>query len=317
MASWSADGQRVGVLPLQGPTLNGRKLTAPHGWPTGAGKRRCWWTNATRPQDLSPSPGRPGHRTGGTWRTWSRPGPRRSHLGNPRCSSPTGRRSRSWCAAALIPGQDFSFRLSPDGRWLAYTSTESGREETYVTHLPSGSGKWQVSQSGGLSPPGEGTARNLLPGIRQQMPLWLSNRRQRERQQRSFCIGPGYGRCSRCPTPHRSETHMTVTPMGSVYSGHIPRKRVDAAGLGDELDGGAEEVTLARWYRSGLTESLGRWARAAWAKSIVPTTRASTHGSIKVLPATLSADSFFAAAPSEREAKSGLPAHTSAHLHPA
>jgi serine/threonine protein kinase/Tol biopolymer transport system component len=44
------------------------------------------------------------------------------------------------------------FRLSSDGRWLAYSSTESGREEVYVTHFPSGAGKWQVSQTGGTFP---------------------------------------------------------------------------------------------------------------------------------------------------------------------
>jgi len=44
------------------------------------------------------------------------------------------------------------FRLSPDGRWLAYSSTESGREEIYVTRFPSGEGKWQVSQTGGTFP---------------------------------------------------------------------------------------------------------------------------------------------------------------------
>ncbi len=44
------------------------------------------------------------------------------------------------------------FSLSPDGRWLAYSSTESGREEVYVTHFPSGAGKWQVSQIGGTFP---------------------------------------------------------------------------------------------------------------------------------------------------------------------
>jgi len=44
------------------------------------------------------------------------------------------------------------YRLSPDGRWLAYSSTESGREEVYVTHFPSGQGRWQVSQNGGTFP---------------------------------------------------------------------------------------------------------------------------------------------------------------------
>ena len=44
------------------------------------------------------------------------------------------------------------YRLSPDGKWLAYSSTESGREEVYVTHFPSGEGRWQVSQNGGTFP---------------------------------------------------------------------------------------------------------------------------------------------------------------------
>jgi Tol biopolymer transport system component len=43
-------------------------------------------------------------------------------------------------------------RISPDGRWLAYSATESGREEVYVTHFPSGEGRWQVSQTGGTFP---------------------------------------------------------------------------------------------------------------------------------------------------------------------
>lgn len=43
-------------------------------------------------------------------------------------------------------------RFSPDGRWLAYTSDESGRAEVYVTPFPSGASKWQVSVAGGSSP---------------------------------------------------------------------------------------------------------------------------------------------------------------------
>jgi serine/threonine protein kinase/Tol biopolymer transport system component len=42
--------------------------------------------------------------------------------------------------------------FSPDGRWLAYTSDESGRAEIYVTPFPVGSSKWQVSSAGGSSP---------------------------------------------------------------------------------------------------------------------------------------------------------------------
>ena len=40
-------------------------------------------------------------------------------------------------------------RLSPDGRWVAYSSTESGRSEIYVVPFPVASRKWQVSSTGG------------------------------------------------------------------------------------------------------------------------------------------------------------------------
>ena len=40
-------------------------------------------------------------------------------------------------------------QISPDGRWLAYTSDESGQPEVYVQSFPAPSGKWQVSTGGG------------------------------------------------------------------------------------------------------------------------------------------------------------------------
>jgi serine/threonine protein kinase len=40
-------------------------------------------------------------------------------------------------------------RLSPDGRWLAYTSDETKRQEVYVVTFPEPGGKWQVSTNGG------------------------------------------------------------------------------------------------------------------------------------------------------------------------
>lgn len=42
--------------------------------------------------------------------------------------------------------------ISPDGRWLAYTSDETGRFEVYLTSFPEVDGKWQVSSEGGLDP---------------------------------------------------------------------------------------------------------------------------------------------------------------------
>jgi dipeptidyl aminopeptidase/acylaminoacyl peptidase len=43
-------------------------------------------------------------------------------------------------------------RLSPNGRWVAYTSNESGRSEVYVQSFPPSEGKWQISTEGGLEP---------------------------------------------------------------------------------------------------------------------------------------------------------------------
>ena len=42
--------------------------------------------------------------------------------------------------------------FSPDGRWLAYMSNESGRDEIYVRPFPGPGGKWQVSSAGGQGP---------------------------------------------------------------------------------------------------------------------------------------------------------------------
>ena len=42
--------------------------------------------------------------------------------------------------------------VSPDGRWLAYMSFESGGPEVYVVPFGGGQGKWQVSANGGQAP---------------------------------------------------------------------------------------------------------------------------------------------------------------------
>ncbi|MEP6573739.1 MAG: protein kinase [Gemmatimonadota bacterium] len=43
--------------------------------------------------------------------------------------------------------------LSPDGRWLAYTSNEAGRNEVFVRPFPNAEGgRWQVSNAGGSEP---------------------------------------------------------------------------------------------------------------------------------------------------------------------
>ncbi|MGB8831673.1 MAG: protein kinase [Candidatus Sulfotelmatobacter sp.] len=55
-----------------------------------------------------------------------------------------------------------SGRFSPDGKWVAYSSNESGRWEIYVTSFPEAHGKWQVSNTGGDQPRWRGDGKELF-----------------------------------------------------------------------------------------------------------------------------------------------------------
>jgi Tol biopolymer transport system component len=53
-------------------------------------------------------------------------------------------------------------QFSPDGKWVAYTSNESGKWEIYVTSFPEAHGKWQVSSAGGTQPRWRGDSKELF-----------------------------------------------------------------------------------------------------------------------------------------------------------
>jgi Tol biopolymer transport system component len=53
-------------------------------------------------------------------------------------------------------------QFSPDGRWLAYVSDESGRYEVYVQPYPGPGGKWQISTEGGTEPTWNPNGRELF-----------------------------------------------------------------------------------------------------------------------------------------------------------
>jgi len=60
------------------------------------------------------------------------------------------------------PGNQSQGVLSPDVRWLAYISDESGRDEVYVRAFPPADGRWQISTGGGTRPRWRDDGRELL-----------------------------------------------------------------------------------------------------------------------------------------------------------
>ena len=53
-------------------------------------------------------------------------------------------------------------QISPDGKWVAYASNESGAWEIYVTTFPDAGGKWQVSRGGGTEPRWRGDSEEIF-----------------------------------------------------------------------------------------------------------------------------------------------------------
>jgi len=74
---------------------------------------------------------------------------------------PTGgdRKPVPWLKTSFFEG---NAAFSPDGRFLAYQSNESGRMEIYVQSFPGPGGKWQVSTAGGTEPRWRGDGKELF-----------------------------------------------------------------------------------------------------------------------------------------------------------
>jgi Tol biopolymer transport system component len=59
------------------------------------------------------------------------------------------------------PFDEWEARVSPDGRWLAYQSNESGRPEVYVVRFPEGTDRMTISTAGGWVPKWSPDGRTL------------------------------------------------------------------------------------------------------------------------------------------------------------
>jgi Tol biopolymer transport system component len=59
-------------------------------------------------------------------------------------------------------GNTSNGQISPDGKWVVYTSNETGDWEIYVTTFPGANGKWQVSRGGGTEPRWRGDGKAIF-----------------------------------------------------------------------------------------------------------------------------------------------------------
>jgi serine/threonine-protein kinase len=67
------------------------------------------------------------------------------------------------CPLVATRAHELSPGLSRDGRWFAYSSDETGRQEVYVRPFPNiGDGKWIVSTSGGVAPVWSPSSKELF-----------------------------------------------------------------------------------------------------------------------------------------------------------
>jgi Tol biopolymer transport system component len=74
-------------------------------------------------------------------------------------SDPT---AKPWLVRSDIRTENWQSEFSPDGKWFAYTSTESGGPEVYVEPFPSTGARWQVSTHGGAEPHWRRHGKELL-----------------------------------------------------------------------------------------------------------------------------------------------------------
>ena len=159
MPSWSADGRRIVYVTQMGTNVAiGSSIRAKDASGTGQEEILVDGTIAT----------------GGGFRVlWPQWTPDGKYLAYQRENGPTD--ATFWAQPTTGDQKPFlvlqpqspqsriiQTRLSPDGHWLAYTSTDSGREEVYITTFPTASGRWQISQGGGGYPFWRGDGKELF-----------------------------------------------------------------------------------------------------------------------------------------------------------
>ena len=125
------------------------------------------------------------------------------------------------------PASETNGQISPDGKWVAYASNETGDWEIYVTTFPAAAGKWQVSRGGGAEPRWRGDGKAISISAQ------ADAHRGRRQHARNFldrltarCFPSTRGRKSRPPTYSPTTSLETASASWSIstLSRNRPRR---------------------------------------------------------------------------------------------
>jgi Tol biopolymer transport system component len=152
---WSPDGRRIGFASKRAEK----------------GGQELYWQRADGTGEIQKLTDSPNPKYGGSWHpsgkflayTEGRPGTNNDVMILPM----EGDEASGWKpgkpnAFLSAPYLEGSPMFSPDGRWLAYISNESGRNEVYVRPFPGPGGKWQISNGPADDPTWSRSKRELL-----------------------------------------------------------------------------------------------------------------------------------------------------------
>jgi len=145
---WSRDGSTLVYRKINSPGIS---VVAKHA--SGRETAKTLATNQEHGSDMLPNSGSPDGKSILGMSVSSKAGWRLFLL-----STETGQREPFLGGS----GNQAYGQISPDGRWVAYASNETGDWEVYVTTFPNAEGKWQVSHGGGTEPRWRGDGKELF-----------------------------------------------------------------------------------------------------------------------------------------------------------
>jgi Tol biopolymer transport system component len=115
-----------------------------------------------------------------------------------------------------LPFQIMQGQISPDGRWMAYVSDESGRQEVYVQSLPSAREKWQASVNGGSRPRWRSDAKELFYVSRDRKLVTIPVGAPEQNAPRTLFVLPGHGPYAVSPDGQRFLSTAPRTAGSSI-----------------------------------------------------------------------------------------------------